>query len=351
LNQADVIPHYLRLVLWPDALVVDYGVAAGVSPGDVIGGGIFIASLVVASLVGLWRAPRLGFLGAVFFLTLAPTSSIVPIASEVGAERRMYLPLAAVSVLLVLVGRHIAVRLRSSFPAHRQVVVVTVFLLTAAWLGSLAVRSVYRNAQYADPVALWGSSVQHRPHGRARFSYGIELVKAGQRDAGLAQLRDAVRDYQPAQYALGVELAAAGDNAGALQALERFIAADPARADRIPARLLTGKLLFAGGRLDESAHYFRKVIAIAPDNIDAQLSLGDLLMTQKRYPEAVSQYRVVVRLQPNQADWRLRLGNALAETGDLVHAADHFRAAVTLDPRNQLARASLNQAVVLLDDR
>jgi hypothetical protein len=35
-------------------------------------------------------------------MTLAPTSSIVPIATEVGAERRMYLPLISVVVLVVI---------------------------------------------------------------------------------------------------------------------------------------------------------------------------------------------------------------------------------------------------------
>jgi tetratricopeptide (TPR) repeat protein len=287
----------------------------------------------------------------VLFLTLAPTSSIVPIASEVGAERRMYLPLAAIAVLLVVGGQQTAARLQSSFPAHRRGIAGGVVFVAAVWIGSLAAMSVLRNAQYADPVALWRSSVEHRPHGRARLSYGIELVKAGQHDAALAQLQEAVHDYRPAYYALGVELSAAGDFGGAMQALERFIAAAPAHADRIPARLLMGKLLFAGRQLEESAYQFRQVTAIAPSNIDAQLSLGDLLMTQERYAEAASLYDAVVRLQPNRADWRLRLGTALAETGDLAHALEHFRAAVTLDPRNELARTSLNRVAVLLRDR
>jgi tetratricopeptide (TPR) repeat protein len=349
LNQADVIRHYVRLALWPDALVLDYGVPAQLSVGDVIGSGILVAVLVAATLVALWRWPRIGFLGAVFFLTLAPTSSIVPIASEVGAERRMYLPLAAVAVLLAVTGRQIAVRLRSSFPAHRPIVVAAVLIVTGAWTGSLAVRSVYRNAQYADPLALWRSSVEHRPNGRARLSYGVELVKAGQRDAALAELREAVRDYAPAQYALGVELSAAGDNAGAIKALDTFIAGDPTRTSRIPARLLMGRLLFVGGRLDESAYHFREVAAIAPGNVDARLSLGDVLLTGKRYADAVSQYTVIVSLQPNRADWRVRLGIALAETGSLAEAAKHFRAAMALDPLNQAARTNLNRAVALLD--
>ena len=47
------------------------------------------------------RAHPLGFLGAWFFLILAPTSSVLPMSVEVAAERRMYLPLAAVVVLAV----------------------------------------------------------------------------------------------------------------------------------------------------------------------------------------------------------------------------------------------------------
>ena len=51
--------------------------------------------------MGISPPTGLGFLGAWFFLILAPTSSFRQ-ASEVVAERRMYLPLAAVVVLAVM---------------------------------------------------------------------------------------------------------------------------------------------------------------------------------------------------------------------------------------------------------
>ena len=60
---------------------------------------LILAGLTVWALV---RRPKVGFLGLWFFTTLSPTSSIVPIATEVGAERRMYLPLAAIVVLAVV---------------------------------------------------------------------------------------------------------------------------------------------------------------------------------------------------------------------------------------------------------
>ena len=49
--------------------------------------------------------PRLGFLGAWFFVILAPSSSVVPVAGQTIAEHRMYLPLAAVIVLALAIGK------------------------------------------------------------------------------------------------------------------------------------------------------------------------------------------------------------------------------------------------------
>ena len=102
LNQAVMVPRYLRLAIWPRGFVLFYGPAVPLRLTQVLG-----SALVVAALLGLtaaalrWR-PTLGFLGLWFFLTLAPTSSIVPIATEVGAERRMYLPLIALCALAVI---------------------------------------------------------------------------------------------------------------------------------------------------------------------------------------------------------------------------------------------------------
>src|SRR5688500_16091528 len=102
LNQSVVITEYLRLTVWPDSLVVFYGWPQAVSMADVAPYLVFVGALVMLTGIALWRWPSVGFLGAWFFITLAPASSIVPIATEVGAERRMYLPLMALAVLVVI---------------------------------------------------------------------------------------------------------------------------------------------------------------------------------------------------------------------------------------------------------
>ena len=91
--------------------------AARSAAADVIVPGLLVLALGVATLLALRRHRRLGFLGVWFFVTLAPTSSIVPIATEVGAERRMYLPLMALAVL----GGAWACTVCSSVEAHLQV--------------------------------------------------------------------------------------------------------------------------------------------------------------------------------------------------------------------------------------
>src|SRR5262249_32979767 len=142
LNQTVMIVRYLRLTIWPHALVLNYGWPRSLTLADVWPSALFVVALGLATLVALWRLPPIGFVGAWFFITLAPTSSLVPIATEVGAERRMYLPLVAlvtcaVATIAVWLDRRLDIR-RAGAALLAAVVVV---LATATW---------FRNAEYAS---------------------------------------------------------------------------------------------------------------------------------------------------------------------------------------------------------
>ena len=105
LNQAEVITDYLRRSLWPYPLVFAYGEPRALALGDVLPEAALILVLAALACWSWWKAPRIGVLALAFFVVLAPTSSVVPIATEVGAERRMYLPLMTLILLVVLIGR------------------------------------------------------------------------------------------------------------------------------------------------------------------------------------------------------------------------------------------------------
>ncbi len=83
LTECRVVIRYLWLALWPHPLVFDYGrvVAirhiAAVAPSALI-----LAVLAAGTLFELRRQPAFGFVGAWFFMILAPTSSLVPVGGS-----------------------------------------------------------------------------------------------------------------------------------------------------------------------------------------------------------------------------------------------------------------------------
>jgi hypothetical protein len=93
LKQSEAILLYLKLSFWPHPLVLDYGTAVVHSVADVWWQAIVVLALLGLTIWALVRKPVAGFLGAWFFVILAPSSSVVPILTQTMAEHRMYLPL------------------------------------------------------------------------------------------------------------------------------------------------------------------------------------------------------------------------------------------------------------------
>lgn len=347
LNQAQMVPHYLRLAIWPDALVLDYGFPRLLSPADVVPGALVVGALVAATLVALWRWPAVGFLGAAFFLTIAPSSSIVPIATEVGAERRMYLPLAAIVVFAVVAGTRLVDWVHMHGPAHCRRRASTVGLLVAvACVAGLMVRTVYRNAEFSTVRSIWRTSVERWPQGRARSSYASALIEDGEEALALEQLALAASDFPLARFALANELAAAHRYDDARRELSTYIDEAPRAPDRIPARALRGRILAEQGRLDDAVGEFRSLVALFPSRRTSRADLADLLYLRGDYQEAASHYRLLLDQEPTDAGRLARLGLALAAGGRLAEAVGSFQKALQIDPAAVPARLSLVQALL-----
>jgi len=312
LNQAQMIVRYLSLSFWPRALVLDYGVPQARHVAEVVPQLVLIGVLLALTIVALFRWPAIGFLSAMFFLTLAPTSSLVPISTEVGAERRMYLPLAALVVLVVVqIARYVRPR--------RMIAVAAVFAVAA-----LAIRTVERNRDYATALSLWQSVVDRRPHGRARFAFANELMQAGRHDEATAQLRLAVADYPDARAGLGTELLLQGNVEEGVDVLQAFVDANPSLPNRAPARMLLSQ---------------------------AHRALAERALSQRNAPAAEAEARKSIAFDDKNADAHNLLGAALASQGKLREAVPEFQAAVRLDPQLQSAKDNLVRASALLSLR
>ena len=312
LNQAQMIVRYLSLSFWPRALVLDYGVPQPRHIADVAPQLAVIGVLLTLTVVALFRWPAAGFLGAMFFLTLAPTSSVIPISTEVGAERRMYLPLAALVVLVVvLIARYVR---------PRRAMAVAAAVVVAA----LAIRTVDRNRDYATALSLWQSVVDRRPHGRARFAFANELMQAGRHDEATAQLRLAVADDPDARAGLGTELLLQGKLEEGVDVLQAFVDANPSLPNRLPARALLAQ---------------------------AHRALAEGALGQHDAARAADEARKSLAFDATSADSHNILGAALAQQGDIAGAIPEFKTAVRLNPTLASALNNLARATAMVQGR
>ena len=166
LTQPGVLLHYLKLCFWPSELCIDYAWPLAKSFGQIVPPGLALVALLAATLWCLFRRPALGFLAGSFFLILGPTSSIAPLA-DLAVEHRMYLPLAAV-VVLVVVFRYEAWLLLAArfFPAARTPSKLRAFLAMAILLpivAALGARTMLRNEDYGSAHRLWEETVRTAP--------------------------------------------------------------------------------------------------------------------------------------------------------------------------------------------
>jgi protein O-mannosyl-transferase len=349
LNQVEMITHYLRLSLWPSPLVLDYGLPRPLSLGNVAGTAIVVVALLVATAVALVRWPAIGFLAATFFVTLAPTSSVIPIASEVGAERRMYLPATALAALAAVSVAMLMERASERPSSQKRNRLICAAAATAI-LALLAVRTVYRNAEYGSPVQLWRTVVERRPHGRARAALATELITSGNHDEAMVQLREAVRDYPDARFGLGTELILEGRVEEGIANLRQFIQAQPSNLNRTPARILLAQALANQGKLQEAVDGFRMVLKDVPTHDGVRANLADVLGALGQHEQALTEYRALLVRQPNSSAIETRLAMSLAKTGRLNEAIDHFRHARDLDPQSGAPNRYLAEMYLRVND-
>ncbi len=235
LTQAAVIVHYVRLVFVPSPLVFLYTWFIEQPVGAIVPQVLVIGLLVTLTVLGCVRRHPLGFAGAWFFVILAPSSSFLPIVTEVAAEHRMYLPLASV-IACVVAGCYGLVRAsvqrlvsdpvrqrRTRFVAGSTLVCATVLLLGTTTLA--------RNRDYWSEEGLWRDTVTKQPDNyRAHIAYGAALMQARQTADAEAQFRAAVAiapSDPNAQSRLGWALSAQGKTDEAVLHLERSLAVRP----------------------------------------------------------------------------------------------------------------------------
>jgi len=342
-NQFGAIAHYLRLTFWPDTLCLDYGWQVSTLPKSWIAGGVMLAVwLVAATGWALANAPPVGFLGAWFFLTLAPSSSVVPILDMV-AERRMYLPLAAVVTLTVIAAWNGLSTLSRRFKLTPTTLGWAFFALIA---GALAWRTAQRNHDYHSEIAIWTDTTRQRPqNGRAWINLGSSYSRAGRFDSAAACFQRAI-ELLPAHalarataYAnLATVRFAQGRYSEAITHLSEALRLNPYDGN---AHYDLACALEKRGDREQAMVHLRTAIRLQPDHGPAHYNLSVLLTDPRDFDEALRELQTARRLLPDQPEIPFKLGLLLINHGCYAEACANFAEALRLRPDSDEVRQYL----------
>lgn len=337
LHQPPLLLRYLWLTIWPHALVLYYGASTPVTLREVWPYVALVAGFFCFALVQTLRGRPSGFLAFWVFLTLGPASSFVVIAMEVGAERRMYLPLAGIITMAVLAAAWLSTRF--TLGKHRTQVFAALVILIAI---PLSIRTVSRNREYSTPLVMARTVLERWPRPSSHYIVGMELSAAGDHEAAIREMRLAAPGWPLARFRLGLELIDTGRLSEGVATLERFIRDEPGQPSTPIAHGQLANVFSDEQRFDDAIQQYRAYLDAYPSDADAWNALGIAEM-HTVLDDALQSFERAVHLRPRDARLWMNLGNALRSKGRVDDARRAFNSALDADPSFAPAAAAIRE--------
>jgi tetratricopeptide (TPR) repeat protein len=290
----------IRLLLFPVRLNAHY------THQDVLSlrllAGLSLLLIILLSILSYRRSKGrpAGFAITWFIVFFLPVSGIVKIMGPPIAERFLYLPSVALSMLAAILAED-ASRLKSSRPWFIGTFLSILLLFCVAtlersrvWSSNLALFTDLSLTSPENPIAYLG--------------IGQALIKEGHPER-------------------------------AIKPLLRANSIDP---DMALVDFELGRSYELAGQREKALYYYRKAVHTEPDLIMAHHKLGMLLGALGRWSEALQIFRRTLELDPGRAKSYFNLGAAEANLGNWRSALDSYKQAVELDPDFALARYNLS---------
>ncbi|AHF94081.1 hypothetical protein OPIT5_04720 [Opitutaceae bacterium TAV5] len=322
LTQAWAIVRYLRLCFWPHPLVLDYGSFTIRSASAVAGQGILMLALLGSTAWALVKHPKPGFVAASFFVILAPSSSVVPLVTQMVAEHRMHLPLACVVVLVVFGLFETGVRRGLLVPVS----------LAALLLGTT---TVARNRDYLSEETLWRKNIAAFPSSaRARTWLGSVLSREKRYEEAALLFRETIlqdpRSQTSAYAGLAKCYSELGREEDAMRVLQELISRGMADAS---AWRVQGDLYRKRGDLPRAVEAFRKAVEMDPKTPALFILYFQALLDAGMWTEAEEICRLLEKHAPDDTRTFLLKGKLSLTRGDNGEALEQLQKALELTER------------------
>ena len=279
------------------------------------------------------KRPGVGFCAAAFYLLLAPTSSVIPIMSEVAGERRMYLPLLPVMALVVVA---VAWTVRRWVPASRWPAAAAggVGFALAAVVTWSAV-TVFRVQDYQSSEQIWRQTLRVQPGSLYARS---NLANALMRGQGLDEAERLLREIQveaPGFPQLNGQLARVAFRRNQFDlAADLFLKSAHSNYGKPKDYAYAGFALIVEGKREAGAYALGKALELAPEDPTALNFVATVLSKDGKYADAVDYLEKILDNYPEMSDVWSNLGHNLKQLGRTDEARAAFRAGFEQNAEN-----------------
>lgn len=367
LSAVALVGQYVLKLFWPHPLLAFYVFHKSTALGDArVLAGIAVAVVATALFVSLWKSARnYSFTVIWIALTLAPVLNVRWMATDVFAERYLYLPSIG---FCALVGGGVVFLFRRF--AGRIAVLRWTLAVVATVLVSLAAGEIAaRNRDWRDDFKLFSRTLAVEPHAsytrtdlavlewnshreaEAEQDWRLALADMPDNSVALSNLGMAMLvkkrygdaetylqrsialrpHYAPPHVHLAGVYAAEGDNTRAETELRRAVEIYPLST---MGRNALGRFYFDAGNLAEAESQYRASVDSLP-NAEAWNRLGDIYQREGLLAKSEESWHRVLDLDRFDTHAHLSLGNAYLASGRRAEASKEYRAVLELDPKNE----------------
>ena len=337
-----IVFYYLKLFLFPFNLNVDSGLPFSTPASDPF---IFLAGLVIIGIFfvatrgrNLWVA--IGFIW--FFITLAPTSSIIPL-NDLAVEHRTYLPMTL--GLCMIVG----------WGARTWRCLMLLVLLPMFALGTAT-----RNNDWISEISLWKDSAQKNPKstrthnnlGKAYFEKGDLALAAHHLEKSVA----IIPHFIDTQYNIksAENFLKRREKVTDQKSANIFIHSKSIRllAELVEPHYNLASVYLDQGRLDDAEKEYLKTLALRPGHFSSRIGLSSVYNRQGLYNQATVTLELAIKENLANADHsfalaRSNLGELYGKTGKIENAITEWEAALKIDPSLLPAHFNLGTAYMM----
>ena len=296
---------YIGTFLFPANLNADWDfpISKTILDRGSIAGLMVLAALAAAAWHYRRRRPLACFGYFVFLLLLSPTSSILPIKDPV-AERRLYLPMLGLLLILVDLAIHLKI--------ERKALAAGLMVLLAAAAATHA-----RAAVWSSAVALWEDTVRKSPNkARDHFQLALAYYDQGSFDRSVAEYQKAAQ-LEPPEYSL----------------------------------LLDWALAYDGLNQPENALAKLRQAAAMEPRAQVYSQMAKVYGERGQWKEAMEALATAEKLDPNFAATYAYKGLVHLSTGDAAAAVTDFQRALAIDRNLEPAVQGLARAQAALRAR